>query len=333
MDIPDSWVLLVAALSLPPFVLYFCINFCLGRVSKKARRFTLALDPDQGLGEQPLFWLVMLTPVTYFFLFGIVAWTDGYELSLDSYGFKQFWEITTLPVAMLSLAIPLTALVTYLHSTAQTARQIEKNKHELFYIHRNQFVTYYEQIGSTRFSDGLKVSYKINPRVHARLFIGDVAEGTPMRKTQVFNSRIADLKVARRCLVRLMSQPPSPASFIDYLIFCRRVYKLIHFFTIGDLEVILDEASHGARTSDKRRSRLLGLSTDLAVDSFRCVENYLTSAIEFSGYADGLKKLPQGRQAFDKLIDDNKHKRVIESFANAIRDSHKRNRLKPKSPL
>ena len=323
MDIRESWGLLFIFIAAPPVVLLpTIVLFIRGSLSRESWRGLWALNPDHGLEKQILFWFVMLTPAVYFFLFGSMAWSDGYVLSLDSEGFKKFIEISTLPVAILSLAIALTALVTYLHSTAQTARQIEKNKHELFYLHRNQFVAYYDQVGPTKFPGGLKVSYRINPRVHSRLFTGGAKDGTPTVKEEIFLRRIADLKIARRCLIRVMKETPSPSSYILYLIFCRRVYRLIDFFTIGDLEAILDKQSGKVKTRDRRKSRILGRSTNLSVDSFRCVENYLTSAMEFSGYASGLDKLPIGRREFDEIIEINKNKRVIECFAEFVRVSN-----------
>ncbi|MDF9904523.1 UNVERIFIED_ORG: hypothetical protein OKW15_002479 [Pseudomonas reinekei] len=93
------------------------------------------LRADKGLSTQPLFWLCIFIPTSYFLAFGIVSW-NGYSLSLDAAGLKTFISISAVPLGLLSLSLPLTVIAASFHSTEQTARQIRNTKSIQEYQHQ-----------------------------------------------------------------------------------------------------------------------------------------------------------------------------------------------------
>jgi hypothetical protein len=84
----------------------------------------VTLDPLNGLLHQRLFWLCIVVPLSYFIIFGCIAW-NGYSIILSTEGLATFLSISTLPLGLLSISLPLTVIVASFHSTQQTARQIE----------------------------------------------------------------------------------------------------------------------------------------------------------------------------------------------------------------
>ncbi len=85
----------------------------------------LALD-HRSLGHQPLFWVAIFLPVTLFLFFGCLSWI-GSSPQWNYEGFNHFIDRSKLPLGFLTLSIPFTALVTSMHRSIQTAKQIEHN--------------------------------------------------------------------------------------------------------------------------------------------------------------------------------------------------------------
>ncbi|WP_373330292.1 hypothetical protein [Cronobacter turicensis] len=93
----------------------------------------------EPLFSQKLFAAALMIPLVSFFTFGAIAWI-GHRPQLDADGLNNFIEISKLPLAMLSMAVPLGVVVNNLHRTIQTSAQIyeaqRKNKNDLFYSHQ-----------------------------------------------------------------------------------------------------------------------------------------------------------------------------------------------------
>lgn len=108
----------------------------------KKKSFEIDAKP---LSEQTLFRLAIIIPVVSFFYFGAVVWW-GKTPVISTLGFERFIKISTLPLGLLSLAIPFTAVINNIHRTIQTNEQIEQTKRksesDLFYSHRKYFVSY-----------------------------------------------------------------------------------------------------------------------------------------------------------------------------------------------
>ncbi|UVL76578.1 hypothetical protein LOY24_17795 [Pseudomonas putida] len=263
---------------------------------------TVTLNYKGGLSEQGLFWLAILAPTLLFITSGLIAW-PGHSLSLDANGFKTFYQITALPIAILALSVPLSALVAKLHSTAQTAAQIEKGKHDLFYLHRKEYVSYYEQIGATKFSFGLEAQYKMNPRIHARFFYGEPANGTPVLLTDIVDTQISRIKEARHNLEIVLTNPPSAETKNSLCVFCQRIQELAGFLGITDFNSLFDSGLpiHG---SESKTVRTPGTKLSQAVDAYYYAENYLTSTIEFAGYAAGKQEIDRDKVDFVRLFNN-----------------------------
>lgn len=105
------------------------------------------------LSAQPLFWASIAAPVLSFIFFGYFAW-HGRSIDMSSDGFKEFVAISKLPLALLSLSIPLSAIIASAHRATQTASQIEvvlkKNALDSFYAHEKSFI---EKIRSLDFGE------------------------------------------------------------------------------------------------------------------------------------------------------------------------------------
>lgn len=281
------------------------------------------LNPEHGLGSQTLFWLVVLSPLTYFGIFGAFAW-QGYDVSMTAEGFKKFIDISTLPIALLSLSIPLTALVTYLHSTAQTAKQIEKNEHELFYLHRREFVYYFEQIGSTTIYNVFSVSFRISPRIHGQLFKGEVKEGMPLLDCGKADELVGMFKEAEQCLARVLTEPPSMGTQEAYFRFCEVMEHHINFFSIRDIKVLLDQVSFPLFFTRDEECEVpsVGCRADQAAAAFECVRVYLNNLLHFSTYSKGIQDLRTDGRNISKLYltenaDNNIRRNLVALSPNA----------------
>ena len=112
---------------------------------KRFRRLTgvFHLDANKGLLDQPLFHVGMLIPIFLFVSFGSVVWS-GYDVDLTATGLDTFIKLSKLPLALLSLLVPIGAIISSFHSTKQTAVQIEitdrKAKIDSFYQHRGRTI-------------------------------------------------------------------------------------------------------------------------------------------------------------------------------------------------
>lgn len=107
-----------------------------------------ALD-HRSLGHQPLFWMAMGLPVLLFFYFGWFSW-KGSSLQWDQDGFNNFINSSRLPLGLLALTIPFTVLITSMHRSIQTAKQIEeaqvKNTADRHFAHMKFFIDELEKI-------------------------------------------------------------------------------------------------------------------------------------------------------------------------------------------
>lgn len=107
----------------------------------------------RSLSAQPLFWMGIAVPVASFLFFGYFSWR-GHPIDMSGEGFANFVKISQVPLALLSLSIPFSAIVTNAHRATQTASQIElvmqKNAIDRFYAHEKNFI---EKIKSLDFGE------------------------------------------------------------------------------------------------------------------------------------------------------------------------------------
>lgn len=303
----DSYAHLMALIISPIILLGTCILVVLKVFFREDEKLIsiAMLNPDHGLAKQMLFWVVILTPVAYFVEFGIIAW-EGYDLSLNKAGFDEFINSSKLPLGLLSLSIPLTALVAKLHSTSQTAKQIglatrqiavvqTKNNHDLFYSHRKEYVSFYEQVGSITWLNEYVTSYKLNPRIHARIFSGEAPDGVPALRYDHVDRMVAKLKDARKSLAKAIMAQDLDTTKDSFIEFSRAMYYFITHFGIVDLAQQVSKSSVDLVYLDDKHMRRVqpsaGGTTEQAIAIYRCVKSYLVTTMEFAGYRRGIVEL------------------------------------------
>lgn len=102
----------------------------------------LRLTSD-SLDKQNLFWIAIITPIMYFVIIGVIAWI-GTDINVNYQGFNKFLEISKLPLGVLALSPILGVIVSNIHRTIQTEKQIlvteQKNISDSFYSHY-KFIT------------------------------------------------------------------------------------------------------------------------------------------------------------------------------------------------
>ena len=115
-------VVLACLVAIPVLIPVIVIVAVLGTGSWWCKRFTsaLTLSADEGLSSQGLLWLSIFCPFLYFIILGFVAW-QGSEISITGEGLNTFFSLSKLPLAIVSLTIPLSVLVSRFHATKQTA--------------------------------------------------------------------------------------------------------------------------------------------------------------------------------------------------------------------
>ena len=129
-------VLVIFACILIAYFIYYLSNALKNKDSNFIR--WLKFNPKDGLVGQPLLWLCIFIPISLFLAFGFFAWS-GYSLDFSASGYNTFLEISKLPLGVLALSLPCSALAIRIHATHQTALQIQvteyKNKQDAYYAH------------------------------------------------------------------------------------------------------------------------------------------------------------------------------------------------------
>lgn len=135
--------------------------------------FACHLNPRRGLFSQYplLFWLS--TIFLYFLAAGYACWST-YTLSFTPKGFDTFIEISKFPLGVLSLTIPVGVFISRLHSTQQTAAQIEatdmKNRLDAFHAQRKGIVEYIASLGTIKLAHQVSLKIQINQAFHSAVF-------------------------------------------------------------------------------------------------------------------------------------------------------------------
>lgn len=114
-----------------------------------ARCFKTYKIDAKPLTQQTLFWLAIVIPIVSFIYFGLFAWW-GKTPVFSAHGFERFIKISTLPLGLLSLAIPFTAVINNIHRTVQTNEQIKqaesKNKSDFYFSHRKNTIDIFSSL-------------------------------------------------------------------------------------------------------------------------------------------------------------------------------------------
>lgn len=159
--------------------------------------FACHLNPRRGLFSQYplLFWLS--TIFLYFLAAGYACWST-YTLSFTPKGFDTFIEISKFPLGVLSLTIPVGVFISRLHSTQQTAAQIEatdmKNRLDAFHAQRKGIVEYIASLGTIKLAHQVSLKLQINQAFHSAVFCNS---------THTTGAMEADAKVMRDIVRRV----------------------------------------------------------------------------------------------------------------------------------
>ncbi|HFG5201179.1 TPA: hypothetical protein ACGH3K_004506, partial [Salmonella enterica subsp. enterica serovar Johannesburg] len=101
---------------------------------------------EERLTKQNLFKQSIRIPVYSSIYFGVFSWI-GHSPQFDAEGFKNFIEISKLPIALLSLSIPFVAIVANIHRTIQTEHQIKKTQQQIDLVtEKNRSDAYYSHL-------------------------------------------------------------------------------------------------------------------------------------------------------------------------------------------
>ncbi|KPY84583.1 hypothetical protein ALO97_03663 [Pseudomonas syringae pv. tagetis] len=131
------------------------------------------LNAMTGASNQKLLWMSIVIPFLYFLEFGFLAWW-GSTPDYSAKGFVEFLRISSLPLGLLSLCLPLSLLVLRLHSTKQTAEQINitrvKNNADAFYAHRKAMIEYFALFPEKKYTGELIGRFEAHPSLHMHFF-------------------------------------------------------------------------------------------------------------------------------------------------------------------
>ncbi|MCD5970441.1 hypothetical protein [Pseudomonas quasicaspiana] len=305
---------LVAVLSLfiPLFLAAIVVVAVVGRGSWRKARWLSAftMHPDQGLVRQGLLWLSIFVPLFYGLGAGIIVWSN-YEISLTPEGLSSFVKISTIPLAVFSLSLPLTILVSRLHATAQTANQITitryKNNIDTFYSHRKELFSYFGQIGEVNFLGCINAKFKLHPQIHKVFFKGKPDAGTPLANEEEFKDIEGKIDSAL-WKIHAVFTDANPELTYDFYVanLCSDIYRLALKLGLTEIYVELAEKSvlvpFPLETGTKPLMTVGTTSTEL-IAAFRYIYSFYSNLCDFAGL-----------QALDRRNDDN-HKYIFEGEA------------------
>lgn len=284
---------LSALIFLPIFIPILVVAFTLGNGPWFFDRFksTLTLHEEKGLAEQGLLWISILSPILYSLALGAISWS-GHSISITSDGLKTFFSISTLPLGALSLALPLSILISRLHATKQTARQIritqQKNNIDLFHSHRKELFSYFSQIGEIRYLDCLTGKFKVHPRVHKVFFTGHPEDGVPLIDEAAFIDIERELSSARRHLDLIIRDTDPKLTYSLYIAnFCSTIYRLSEKLGLPEIYVELSQQSTLVPTQLNGNEKIdlvtVGKTTDESVAAYRYAKGYFQNLCDFAG--------------------------------------------------
>lgn len=296
-------------LILLPLVMAFCLTFVFfskGSNFVERARFIFTLHPELGLMKQGLLWLVIIAPILYFLGTGFLAWQD-YGVLLNAEGFQTFLQVSVLPLALLTLAIPLSVLISRLHSTEQSAKQIEivshKNNLDTYRSHRQELFSYFEKIGKTEYLSCVQVNFKVHPRLHRNFFLGSPAEGLPSPNGAAFKDIESELSSAQWGIHVTLRDVNKPMTLSFYLNTCSTIFRLSE--KLGIPEIYIELAEKGVLvpvTIDKQPELesilTVGTTTDELVAAYRIARSFYLNLCDFASITPNVDT-PEDRKYID----------------------------------
>lgn len=251
------------------------------------------LHPEKGLMNHGLLWFSILTPVLYFITIGYVSWKP-YTLNMSSEGFAKFISISTLPLAILSLAIPLPVLVSRFHATQQTATQIKvtklKNNIDIFYAHRKAMFEYFDRIPKVKFEGAPECDFKVHPRLHINAFRGSKPEqGSPTIFEEFFKNIESNLFSARSMAHHTLTEEDVHRRLAFYRNSCIALWEVSRRLLIGEMFSTISDNSIAIKEVQRTNPRdtyviTVGQTTSELIGSYRMCRSFYRILCEFAGY-------------------------------------------------
>lgn len=254
----------------------------------------LQLDTSKGLIHQGLLWLSISTPVAVAVSLGLWVWPK-YSFELSPAGFKNFIEISILPLAVMSLSLPLSGLVSRFHSTQQTAKQIEvvsfKNNLDAFYTHRKEMLAYFSAIQEVDYLGVETFKYYLHPVLHVRFFSGAPEDGLPKTDVDSFESVKGQIISGAKFLktVLIPGGVSSPFTTLDaYLQACKSICLAATSLHIPQITRGLVSRGVSIRSAECEPPSYdlitLGISTLDSLAAIRFTKSFYDNLCDFAGY-------------------------------------------------
>ncbi len=266
---------------------------------KKMNLQTFKILPEKGLAAQGLLWLSIVVPISYFLTFGVVAWLDYYvQLSAD--GFETFVKISALPLGLLSFSVPLSLLIIRIHSTSQTAKQIEITKHknnlDTYYAHRKAMFEYFAIIKPIKYEGDITGEFYLHPRLHLKFFRKTPPEkGVPNVNIHQIKKMLILLQRTRIHIQALIEgQNSQDIKKTHYIAACLTLYEIANLLALEQIYKTLKKNSinveiteNGQRVAYANRKYIytIGKSQDELIGAFRFCRSYARLICEFCGYS------------------------------------------------
>lgn len=283
-------VCLAATVAAPVILTILGVTYCVGSGDNIRSKFlsVFELRSEHGLVTQGLLWLAIGLPLNLGLALGIWVWSD-YSINLSAEGYKKFVEISILPLAIMSISLPLASLVSRFHSTQQAAKQISitlfKNNLDAFSAHRKGMLDYFSGFDPMKYFDELTFEYKIHPVLHKRFFSGSPEKGWPSRNETSFDEVERNLKLAATFLIPVLSGT-SKTRVNDYLHASLNIYLAAEALHIK--EITHGMARRGVyvkwNNSDGGASSL-GVKTLETLAALRFSREFYNNFCDFSGRA------------------------------------------------
>ena len=248
------------------------------------------LDAQKGLLKQGLFWLSIIVPISYFFSFGMIAWEE-YTLNLSLKGLGVFFQISKIPFAFLSISIPMSVLVSRLHSTEQTAKQMAlmklKNNMDAHYLHRSELFNYFDRINAVEYLGALTGKFNVHPRVHKNFFIVRPEFGIPDVNREMFH-KIENLLDSSRLYIDSVLKNVNPEMTLNFYMCnaCVCIWELSR--SLGLPEIYHELGQRGLlvelNVNDGFLAKCLsvGTKTEDLIAAYRYISDYYLNLCDFA---------------------------------------------------
>lgn len=324
---------LIICIFLPPIVAAFAIQKIAAHKeecapdTKGALSYLLGFNPEKGLIHQGPLWLSLITPFFYFLTLGMFSWPE-YQLDISGEGFRYFFHVSALPLAVLSTSIPLAALTSRLHATQQTALQISatkiKNNTDIFFSHRKALFEYFEKVGTLAHEGGINALYKAHPRLHIHAFgLLDQNIGLPRIKEPYFLEIERNLRSARTFTHHTMVESEFVRRLAFYKSACGPLHHLSYMLILPEIHDELFKKSFVIKEKKDIETRnaytiTIGSTTAELVGAYRYAKSFYRILCEFSGYDSEFFKEVDSDDSDMSLVDNGK--RYLHSPYNRVED-------------